>query len=398
MINSILNKPTQTASIDQSTGSEAPKSRASRSIKATREESEKLHAKETPAPKFKKISATDKDLEKEVQTILSRYKIDSDDYHKASLSEDGKTLVLAHDGATTLAQNFGGASSLSRFANRVFGALAKAFGGVDKAVATAKYKEFFNNYKPDNKDVSMVMEPISHLFKGLSTNHYHGVSIFHKDEKTGKFNKTPSAVSIIDSYKFIFKEHEKGNEMPAEVKAKKALFDNAYALDKTIPIDMEKAKDFRKIYNEIAEGLYQAQGYSFLTIPGQVHKTLNANTHDLNYVEMPWHRVQQSADNQWRVQANKKEFDSEMLSEPKDKEFYESRMIDSEHTNITIVRPLDKAQEPLEPFIGYMENWSQMYSGNALRAKDKENQKLVDLAQSISSKYIETYNAEFLAA
>lgn len=395
MINSILNKPTQTASIDQSTGSEAPKSRASRSINATKEaDTTKLHAKEIPAIKFKKINASDKGLEKEVQAILKRYKVDSDKYHGAALSTDGKSLVISHDGKTTLKENFGGTSSIGRFASKIF----KLFGGVDRSIAAPKYKEFFNNYKPDNKDVSMVMEPISHLFKGLSTNHYHGVSIFHKDEKTGKFNKTPSAVSIIDSYKFIFEEHEKGNEMPDAVKAQKALFDNAYALDKTIPIDMERAKDFRKIYNEIAEGLYQAQGYSFLTIPGQVHKTLNANTRDLNYVEMPWHRVQQSADNQWRVQANKKEFDSEMLSDPKDKEFYESRMIDSEHTNITIVRPIAQEKEPLEPFIGYMENWSQMYSGNTLRAKDKENQKLVDLAQSVSSKYIETYNAEFLAA
>jgi uncharacterized protein YdaT len=391
MINSIL-KPAQTASVDQSTGSEAPKSRASRSINATKEaDTTKLHAKETPAPKFKKINASDKGLEKEVQAILKRYKVDSDKYHGAALSTDGKSLVISHDGKTTLKENFGGTSSLGRFASKIF----KLFSGVDRSIAAPKYKEFFNNYKPDNKDVGMVMEPISHLFKGLSTNHYHGVSIFHKDEKTGKFNKTPSAVSIIDSYKFIFEEHEKGNEMPDAVKAKKALFDNAYALDKTIPIDMEKAKDFRKIYNEIAEGLYQAQGFSFITIPGQVHKTLNANTSELNYVEMPWHRVQQSADNQWRVQANKKEFDSEML-DPKDQKFYESRMIDSEHTNITIVRPLDQAQEPLEPFIGYMENWSQMYSGNTLRANDKDNQKLVDLAQSVSSKYIETYNAEFL--
>lgn len=395
MINSILNKPTQTASIDQSTGSEAPKSLASRSINSTKEaDTTKLHAKEIPAIKFKKINASDKGLEKEVQAILKRYKVDSDKYHGAALSADGKSLVISHDGKTTLKENFGGTSGLGRFVSKIF----KLFSGVDRSIAAPKYKEFFNNYKPDNKDVSMVMEPISHLFKGLSTNHYHGVSIFHKDEKTGKFNKTPSAVSIIDSYKFIFEEHEKGNEMPDAVKAKKALFDNAYALDKTIPIDMEKAKDFRKIYNEITEGLYQAQGFSFLTIPGQVHKTLNANTSDLNYVEMPWHRVQQSADKKWRVQANKKEFDSEMLSEPKDKEFYESRMIDSEHTNITIVRPIAQEKEPIEPFIGYMENWSQMYSGNTLRANDKDNQKLVDLAQSISSKYIETYNAEFLAA
>jgi hypothetical protein len=373
----------------------APKSRASRSITKTETEvdQEKLHAKEIQAPKFKKISANDKDLEKEVQAILKRYKVDSDKYHGAALSTDGKSLVLSHDGKTTLKENFGGTSSIGRFASKIF----KAFSGVDRSIATPKYKEFFNNYNPDDKDVSMVMEPISHLFKGLSTDHYHGVTIFHKDEKTGKFSKTPSAVSIIDSYKFIFEEHEKGNEMPPQVKAHKEAFEDAFALDKTIPIDMERAKDFNGIYREIAEGLYAAQGYSFLTIPGQVNKTLNSNSDDLNFVELPWHRVQQSADKKWRVLTNKKEFDSEILDK-KDRELYESRIIDSEHSNITIVRPKDQEKEAIHPFIGYMENWSQMYSGNALRAKDKDNKKLVDLAQSIATEYIETYNSEFLAA
>ena len=371
------------------------KPKESTEVKKT--DTEKLHAKEIKAPNFKKISADDKELEKEVLSIIKRYKVDTDNYHKASLSADGKTLVIAHDGLTTLKENFGGAGSVSRLANKVFGKLSQLFGGADKAVATAKYKEFFNNYSPDNKDVSMVMEPISHLFKGLSSNHYHGVSIFHKDETTGKFTKTPSAISIIDSYKYIFEEHSKGSEMPPSVKAQKDIFENAYALDKTIPIDMEKAKNFTGLYNEIAEGLYAAQGYSFLTIPGQVHKTLSANSDDLNFVEMPWHRVQQSADKKWRVLTNKKDFDAEILDE-KDRKFYESRIIDSEHSNITIVRPKDQEKEAIEPFIGYMENWSQMYSGDALRAKDKENKKFVDLAQSIATKYLETYNAEFLTA
>jgi hypothetical protein len=401
MVGSVLNRLTGSEPAKKTESSTAaPKSRAARSIKEVQAEidTNKLHAKEVQAPKFKKINADNKGLEKEVQTLLKRYKVDSDNYHKAALSEDGKSLVISHDGLTTLKENFGGASGVSRFANKVFGALSRAFGGADKAVATAKYKEFFNNYTPEDKDVSMVHEPISHLFKGLSSNHYHGVSIFHKDDKTGLFLKTPSAVSIIDSYKFIFEEHAQTNEMPEAVKAKKAIFDNAYALDKTIPLDMEKAKDFRGLYREIAEGLYQAQGYSFLTIPGQVHKTLNASTGDLNYVEIPWHRVHQNSNKEWRVMANKKEFDTEIFDNDKDREFYESKIDDSEHSNLTIVRPKDQEKEAIEPFIGYMENWSQMYSGNMLRAKDKDNKRLVDLAQSISTKYLETYNAEFLAA
>lgn len=385
-------KPAQRTSEPQS----APKSRAARSIKDVQAEvdTQKLHAKEIQAPKFTKIKADDKSQEKEIQAILKRFKVDSDEYHGAALSEDGKTLVVSHDGITTLKENFGGTSSVSRFANKIF----KAFSGVDRSIAAAKYREFFNNYKPDNKDVSMVHEPIKHLFKGLSSNHYHGVSIFHKDEKTGKFLKTPSAVSIIDSYKFIYEEHKKNNDIPADWKDHVEMFDNAYALDKTIPLDMEKAKDFNGIYREIAEGLYAAQGYSFLTIPGQVNKTLNSSSDSLNYVEMPWHRVHQSSDKSWRVMASKKDFDTEMIEDTKDKELYQSKIDDSEHSNITIVRPVDQAEKFVEPFIGSLEPWSQMYSGNTLRAKNKDDQKLTDLARSVNEKYIETYNADFLSA
>ena len=210
--------------------------------------------------------------------------------------------------------------------------------------------------------------------------------------------RLPYAISIIDSYKYIFEEHEKGKEMPSPVKTRRSIFENAYALDKTIPIDMEKAKNFSQLYNEIAEGLYAAQGYSFLTIPGQVHKELNANSDNLNYVELPWHRVQQSADKKWRVSTSKKNLDPGLFTSTDDQNFYESRIVDSDYTNITIVRPKQEEQKPIEPFIGYMENWSQMYSGNVLRAKDKDNKRLVDLAQSIATKMIETYNAEYLAA
>ena len=397
MVSSILNQVSSSNSsqIPESI-SEKPKSRASQMVQKApvEDESHKLHAQEIQTPKFRKITTEDKSLDKEVQDLLKRYKVDSDGYHGAALSEDGKSLVIAHDGKTTLTENFGGASGFSRFVYK----LTKAFRSIDKDTATAKYIEFFNNYDSSNKDVGMVMEPISHLFKGLSSNHYHGVSIFHKDEKTGKFLKTPSAISIIDSYKYIYQEHKKNHDVPDEFKNHIDLFDRGYALDKTIPVNLEKAKDFSALYREIAAGLYQAQGFSFLTIPGQVNKTLNSNSGGLNFVELPWHRVHQGTDKKWRVSANKKEFDSEMIENTKDREFYESRITDSEHSNITIVRPEAEAQKPLEPYIGFLENWSQMYSGNTLRAKNKDDQKLVTQAQKVCEKYIETYNAEFLKA
>jgi hypothetical protein len=392
MINSVLEKLSPTKKADATKKEADAQAAKAKKEEPAKVDKEKLHAKEIEAPKFKKIEAGDKDLEKEVQAILKRYKTGSDKYHGAAISEDGKSLVVSHDGTTTLKENFGGSTGLARFANKIF----KIFSKVDRAVATAKYQEFFNNYDPENKDVSMVHEPIKHLYKGLSSNHYHGVSIFHKDEKTGKFLKTPSAVSIIDSYKFIYDEHKKNNDVPADWKDNVEMFDDGYALDKTIPIDMEKAKDFNVIYRELAEGLYAAQGFSFLTIPGQVNKTLNSSSKELNYVEMPWHRVHQKADKSWRVMANKKKFDPEMIDDEKDRKLYESRIDDSEFSNITIVRPVDQAEKYVEPFIGSLENWSQMYSGNTLRANKKDDQKVVDLARGICEKYIETYNADFL--
>ena len=86
------------------------------------------------------------------------------------------------------------------------------------------------------------------------------------------------------------------------------------------------------------------------------------------------------------------------MLDDKDQAFYDSRMLDSDYTNITIIRPKEDANKEIEPFLGFMENWSQMYSGNSLRAKNKKDQRLVDLAQRVATKYIETYNSEFLPA
>ncbi len=78
-----------------------------------------------------------------------------------------------------------------------------------------------------------------------------------------------------------------------------------------------------------------------------------------------------------------------------DRDFYLSKIYDSEHCNVTIVRPKEDAKKALEPYIGYIENWSQMYSGNTLRAKNKDDQRLVELTQRVAQDYIKTYNEEY---
>lgn len=396
MVNPVLEKPSQAHSTTKGSHRTTPQSKAARINNQAGVDTQGLHSQTIKSKGFQKIKANDKSLDKDVKALLKRYKTDTDEYHKAALSADGKSLVISHDGKTTLSQNFGGTSALSRVFYKLTGLVSKTLGYADRNIASSKYKKFFNNYDNSGKDLGMVHEPLSHLFKGLATNHYHGVSIFHKDEKTGKFTKTPSAISIIDSYKYIFEEHAKLGQMPPELQAKKEYFSKAYALDKTIPLDLDKAKDFLGLYKEIAEGLYQAQGYSFLSIPGQVHQTLVANTDDLNYIELPYYRVQQGSDKKWKALGNKKELDEDLFENKKDRQFFESKLIDSEHTNLTIIRSKELAQEKLEPFIAYMENWSQMYSGSTLRSKDKESQKLIHMTQHISSTLINIFNNEVL--
>ena len=341
---------------------------------------------------FKKVNIGDADLSKEARAIMKRYKVGSDKFHNASISTDGKTLVLTHSGKTTLTQNFGGSSSLARGFYRIFGGISRLFGVPHKDPASAKYKEYFNNEDAGSPEQTMIMETLSHLYKGLSKNHYHGVSVFHLDEETGKFKKAPSAISIIDSYGYVLKEHIKNHDLPAQMKEAQAEFENAYALDKSMPLD-ESAHDFSKTYHEITEGLYAAQGFSFLTVPGKIHQELNVNTDNLNYVELPWHRVQQMADKKWRVMADKNVFEHEAhFNTEDDRNFYNSRIVDMEHSFVTVVRPIDQANKAINPFLGYMENWSQMYAHDTLRTKDKDDKRLVELAQQISQSYIMTYN------
>jgi hypothetical protein len=394
MITALPTKPAN--ELDNKTSSTIPKSRASKRIENNNfADNTNLHSTEINSKKFRQINLSSADLEKETKKILARYKVDSDKYHRASLSKDGNTLVVVHDGKTTLAQNFGGASKLSRFFYKIFGFISRGFGAANKNIASAKYKEFFNNHDSNEKEVTMVMEPLGHLYKGLSQNHYHGITVFHRDNLTGKFSKNPSVVSIIDSYQYIFAEHMKNHDLPPELKSKQSFFDNGYALDKTIPIDMDKAKNFGQLYNEIIEGFYNAQGFSFMTVPGQVHKNLSATSADLSFTELPWHRVQQSADKHWRVATKKQDINDAEFANAKDKEFYLSKVNDNNYTYCTIVRPKADHEKPIEPLIGFMENWSQMYSGNSLRAKDKDDKRLVELAQGHSAMQINKFNQQF---
>jgi hypothetical protein len=302
--------------------------------------------------RLRKISAEDQGLDPAMKNLLIRHNVFKEDkykYNNAVISEDGNTLVLAVNGRTLLANYFGGTGMISRFFNRVIGFFTGIFGRADKFIAAKKYKELYNQPEQQALDGERG-ESLAELRAGLNSNHYHGTIVYEKDPKTGAFEKKPKAIGITDAYMLFVRPQIKLIKPDAteeEIKSLEQKFRRYYSLDKVIPLfGLEDKVDFNEIRHKIIEGLYQAQGFDLLAVPSQIDPNPNSNTNDLNYRRINWNDIRQMNNGEWKLI--------------------------KDNRSITLVRPLDKAQEPLPKEIAILDAISQTSSGDASRLGDQE--------------------------
>ena len=117
------------------------------------------------------------------------------------------------------------------------------------------------------------------------------------------------------------------------------------------------------------------------------------NSNDLNYAEIDWHYIKQNADAKWTVVGDPKLLDSAQLSEPGQKETYLAKMTQTKYSpKLTIVRPIDKSQEPLSPFLADLQQWSTMSQGSQLRTTNAEDLKLIEMSEPVNAASIKKLN------
>lgn len=323
---------------------------------------------------FHPIKSADATYGEEVKNILDRFAVDADNmYNNAAISEDRNVLVLVVDGKTTLKRCFGGANAFSRFCYSIFGWIPKLFGSPDSKIASTFYGSSHTDLKSEEeKEDHMKHEDLSSLIQGLRIDHYHGICVFYKD-KTGKFASNPAALAIVDSYKYLAREFlkEKGEE-GVKRKELEDKFAKYYAIDKLIPL-REKDLNFYDLYSQIAEGLYQAQGFDFLSLPGKVSSSgLKRNeSPDLIFEEFPWIKVSQGSDDKWKLVGEDRE---------------------ANPIDMTFVRPKDLSKEPYDSMIADCDAWQAMYSGDKLRSDNPEDHKLVQVASERNAEILAKYN------
>ncbi len=329
-----------------------------------RENTEALHAStqsQLKAYSFQRIRAEDAPVE-DVRKILKRLGVDgTHPYNVAALSND--TLVVATDGNIALKQFFGGQSSFSRGLYSVARHLMKMMSGLDRSEAARKYKEFFNASHNDNPE-GLAGEPLAQLIQGLKDNHYHAVAIFRKGED-GKFKVNPTAVAIADSYHYLLKH----TPIPATVSTQdidqfRAGYKNSYTLDKVIPLDIQNESNFYDLSNALAEGLYAAQGYDMLTIQGKVHQQPNFSSDTLNFREIPWRRIAQNNAGHW------------------------TRTDPDNGIDLTVVRPLAKADEAIPELLPELDAMAQTNAGKISRISEEDKgliREVVEADQKILS-------------
>jgi len=346
---------------------------------------------------FKKVKQGDQGLSKNTENILKRFGVDGNNkYHTAVLSDDGKTLVVITAGKTTLSQLFGGSSSVGRFFYKAFGWLGRLFGAPHRGIASSKYNEIYNASHENNPE-GFKGEPMKHLLSALSKDQYHSVSVFHKDDKTGDFDKQPVALAITDAYYNLFDTFMPLDKVPPkEIEEYKNKYKKFYSIDKLITLSKNPA-EFKDIYHQVVEGLYQAQGFDLLALPMHMHSNPNVNSNDLNYMELPWHRVLQTNAGSWKIVGDRKIVDEDesikSLMDEKAREEYKSSLIDQAH-QITFVRPKSEAGNPIPDILAHCDAWSQMSSGSQIRADKEEDRKLIAKVKMIDSVLINNHNTE----
>lgn len=347
---------------------------------------------------FQKIQKGEAKDKPDLENILSRYKVDGVNKHNSAvLSSDGNTAVVITDGITALKNGCGGSNWFSRGFNTLFGWAGRIFGSPDKRVFAKRYKELFNAAESNDPN-NMVHESLAHLMKGFKENHYHAVHVFHKDAKTSKFSKTPDAVAVTDSYYMLMKSHQKieDKEKAKDLEKMAEDFKEVYALDKIVPLS-DNAGNFNKTFHQIAEGLFQAQGFDMLTIPGQVHSNPNVETNDLHYEEVPFHAVAQTQKGEWKIFGDKSLAEEKHFTSPEQKEEYLKHLIDQpRHLTIISAKNADKKVDRLahNNALGHFANWVNMYSGGKIRANKKADQELIERANIINGNLMYTTQKE----
>ncbi|MCE2929169.1 MAG: hypothetical protein LW817_06030 [Candidatus Caenarcaniphilales bacterium] len=345
---------------------------------------------------FSKIKAGDENLEPEVDRILGRYGINASEiYNNAVLSKDKNTLVIATKGETALQETFGGASGFSRVMYSMFGWLPRIFGAPRKNIAANFYKRWFNSGANDSA-AKMYHEDIKKLFTGLKENHYHAVTVFYRNSKTGKFEKDPAAVAITDSYLYLMRQRAQEEGLGVQVKQHlESKLAKTYAVDKVIPLrDEKEAMNFYALFHQIAEGLYQAQHYDLLALPGAPHSDSHTVTEDLSFVQLPWFKLAQNDQSRWKIFGSKKyiEKNPNNLTEASKKELLEN-LIDQPN-KITFVRPKDQAQDALSTIYADCDAWQSMYSGSELRTIENNDHEIAKSLIAYNETTLERYNQE----
>ena len=163
-----------------------------------------------------------------------------------------------------------------------------------------------------------------------------------------------------------------------------------------IPLSKNPA-EFKDIFHQVVEGLYQGQGFDLLAVPMHMHSNPNVNSNDLNYMELPWHKVLQTNSGSWKIVGDKKIIDEDegikSLMDEKAREEYKSSLIDQAQ-QITFVRPKSEAGNPIPDILAHCDAWSQMSSGSQIRADKEEDRKLIAKVKMVDSVLINNHNAE----
>lgn len=298
----------------------------------------------------------------ELKKILTRLQVDgAHPYKKAVLSDD--TMVVAVEGKLTLSQFFGGQSAFARGLYSVTRPVAKLFSKQDRSEAARKYKEYFNESKDKNPE-GHAGEPIGQLMKGLKDNHYHGLAVFRKGSN-GKFGLNPTALAITDSYHYLLKHTQVPDTIsPEDAEKFRSGYKNSYALDKVIPLCPSET-NFHDLYNALAEGLQAAQGFDMLTLPGKVHQQPNFNSESLNFREIPWRRIAQTNAGHW------------VKTDP------------DNGIDLTVIRPLQKAEEPIPELLPELDAMAQTNAGKNSRVSNEKDKVLIREVVEADKKYIE---------
>lgn len=351
--------------------------------------SEKIEAQE-----FSPVTLEDKKLNDNVKKILEQYSIGSTQWDKAVIGDKahGEPLIVVCRGEAALSNLFGGKTGFSRTLYKLFG-WGRFFGGQDKTLGAKKYTAAYNASHDQSPD-GVAGEPLGHLMSGLKSNHYHTIMIFEKDAKTGKYQATPKAVGILDSYQLLLEPFLEFNQKEGGkvLETAKKEYENCFAFDKLIPMQ-EGLPQIDDLYHSMAEGLSHMQEYSLLTLPLALHKEASVDSDAHNYSQLELFIPAQANNGSWKVLGDKSKLQDKWFKTKEEREAFEAKLEDTP-TGITIVRPLTDKKKGLLPSLGLTLTASQIFAGSEARITDEKDKTLIDTVARINAQLIQDYNKE----